>query len=157
LYGLLAIFLLSFMRRENWIRPVQLLGVFEQSLKAAIPLIAAVAAAGVIIGSIEVSGLGLRLSSMIIKFSAGSLPLALVMTMIACLILGMRMPTAAVYVTVAALIIPTLVELGVQPMAAHMFAFYFGVIGLITPPVAIAAFTASALAGSKPMSTALVA
>lgn len=157
LYGLLAIFLLSFMRRENWIRPVQLLGVFEQSLKAAIPLIAAVAAAGVIIGSIEVSGLGLRLSSMIIKFSAGSLPLALVMTMIACLILGMGMPTAAVYVTVAALIIPTLVELGVQPMAAHMFAFYFGVIGLITPPVAIAAFTASALAGSKPMSTALVA
>jgi TRAP-type uncharacterized transport system fused permease subunit len=79
----------------------------------------------------------------------------LLLTALAGIILGMGMTTTAVYITVAALIVPSLIDIGVVPMAAHLFAFYFGVVSSITPPVALAAFAAAAIAGSRPMATAV--
>ena len=76
------------------------------------------------------------------------------LTGLAAILLGMGITTTAVYITVAALIVPSLIEIGVNPMAAHMFAFYYGVVSTITPPVALASFAAAAIAGSPPMATA---
>ena len=106
------------------------------------------------IGAIFASGIGLKFTNSVIAISDGSLFVLLVLTGIAAIILGMGMTTTAVYITVAALIVPALVKSGIEPMAAHLFAFYFGVVSSITPPVALASF-AAAVAGSKPMETAV--
>ena len=82
-----------------------------------------------------------------------TLGIALILTMFASLILGMGLTTTAVYITLAALVIPAVVKMGVVPIAAHLFAFYFGLVSAITPPVALAAFAAAGIAGSNPMQT----
>ena len=87
--------------------------------------------------------------------SGGVLFILLCLTAISAIILGMGMTTTAVYITVAALIVPSLIESGILPIAAHMFAFYFGVVSTITPPVALASFAGAAIAKSPPMSTAV--
>ena len=119
------------------------------------PVTIACACAGILIGSVFASGLGLKFTNSIIDLAGGNLFLLLVLTGIAGVILGMGMTTTAVYITVAALIVPSLIQIDVVPMAAHLFAFYFGVVSSITPPVALASFAAAAIAGSRPMSTAV--
>jgi TRAP-type uncharacterized transport system fused permease subunit len=99
----------------------------------------------------------MHLTGALIELSHGQLWLALVLTMIVALILGMGMTTTAVYITLAVLIIPAIIKMGVLPMAAHMFCFYFGVISNITPPVAVAAFAAAGIARTNPMRTGLEA
>jgi TRAP-type uncharacterized transport system fused permease subunit len=103
------------------------------------------------------SGLGVRFSNVVIAQGGGHLWLALIMTMVASIILGMGLLTTAVYITLAVLVIPALVKLGAVPIAAHMFAFYFGVFSAVTPPVALAAFAAAGVAGSNPMQTGWIA
>ncbi len=119
------------------------------------PVSIACACAGILIGSIFVSGLGLKFTNSVIELSGGHLLNLLLLTGIAAIILGMGMTTTAVYITVAALIVPSLIEIGVVPIAAHLFAFYFGVVSTITPPVALASFAAAAIAKSPPMATAV--
>jgi TRAP-type uncharacterized transport system fused permease subunit len=119
------------------------------------PVTVACACAGIIIGSVFASGLGLKFTNSVIELSGGTWFVLLVLTGLAGIVLGMGMTTTAVYITVAALIVPALVEMNVVPIAAHLFAFYFGVVSSITPPVALASFAAAALAGSKPMGTAI--
>src|SRR3546814_12367377 len=80
------------------------------------------------------TGLGLRISGLLVDLSGGSLPLLLVLTMVASLILGMGLPTLGAYIVLAVLVAPSMVQLGVEPLAAHLFIFYFGVISAITPP-----------------------
>jgi TRAP-type uncharacterized transport system fused permease subunit len=101
-----------------------------------------------------VSGLGLKFTQSVIDLSGGYLITLLALTALASILLGMGITTTAVYITLAALIIPSLIRMQVAPMAAHMFAFYFGVVSAITPPVALAAFSAAAIAGTPPMATA---
>jgi TRAP-type uncharacterized transport system fused permease subunit len=113
----------------------------------------ACAAAGVIIGCVFVSGLGLKFSTIIVDVAGGNLWIVLILTMFASLILGMGLTTTAVYITLAALVIPAVVKMGVVPMAAHLFAFYFGLVSAITPPVALASFAAAGIADSNPMQT----
>jgi len=113
----------------------------------------ACAAAGIIIGCVFVSGLGLKFTNLIVSTAGGILPIALILTMIASLILGMGLTTTAVYITLAALVIPALTKMGVVPIAAHFFAFYYGLVSAITPPVALASFAAAGIAGSNPMQT----
>jgi TRAP transporter 4TM/12TM fusion protein len=115
------------------------------------------AMAGVIIGIIDVTGLGFGLTFILIEFGQHSLFALLILTALICIVLGMGMPTTAIYLLVATLAAPPLIKLGVNPLAAHLFVFYFGLVSLITPPVAIAAFVAANLAGSKPMETAVQA
>jgi len=118
---------------------------------------AACAAAGIIIGTITVTGLGLMFSSLIIDLSGGYLMAALPLTMLACLALGMGVPTTAQYIIISALAAPALTYMGVVPIAAHLFIFYFGTRADITPPVALAAYAGAGIAGSSPMRTGVTA
>jgi TRAP transporter 4TM/12TM fusion protein len=115
------------------------------------------AMAGLIIGLIEVTGLSFGLTFMLVQVGEHSLLLLLILTGLVSLILGMGMPTTAIYFLVAVLAAPPLIRLGVNPLAAHLFVLYYGLLSLITPPVAIAAFTAAFLAGAPPMATAVYA
>ncbi len=115
------------------------------------------AMAGIIIGVIQVSGLGFGLTFVLVQVGEGNLFALLVLTAVVGIILGMGMPTTAVYLMVATLAAPPLIQIGVTPMAAHMFVLYFGILSMITPPVAIAAFTAANLAEAPAMRTALLA
>lgn len=111
--------------------------------------------AGIIMGVMGSTGLGDGLTFVLIQLGEGNLPILLFVTALICIVLGMSMPTTAIYLLVAAIAAPPLVKLGINPVAAHMYVFYFGIVSLITPPVAVAAFVAANLAGAKPMETAL--
>ncbi|MGM0852592.1 MAG: TRAP transporter permease [Bacillota bacterium] len=125
--------------------------------RAAIETAIACAASGFIIGIIGLTGIGLKFSGMIIDISGGILIVTLIFTMITSIILGMGLPTVAAYIVQVPLTIPALIELGVSPLAAHMFVFYFAALSAITPPVALAAFAAAGLSGSDPMKTGMTA
>lgn len=111
----------------------------------------ACATAGIIVGVTNLTGLGLKLSGILVDLSGGNLLALLVLTMIASLILGMGLPTTACYILLAVLAAPALIKLGVLPIGAHLFVFYFGIISAITPPVAGAAYAASGIAKTGPM------
>ncbi len=154
-WAILSIVVLSFVNPNTRMSAVDLFAALETGVKSAMPVTIACACAGIIIGSMFASGLGLKFTNSVIALSGGYLFVLLVLTALAAIILGMGMTTTAVYITVAALIVPALVEVGVVPIAGHLFAFYYGVVSGITPPVALAAFAAAALAGSPQMSTAV--
>ncbi|MBF0276886.1 MAG: TRAP transporter permease [SAR324 cluster bacterium] len=154
-WAIVTLLLLSFVSKATRMSAVDIFAAFESGVRSAMPVSIACGCAGIIIGSIFVSGLGLKFTNSVIQMSGGNLFLLLVLTAIAGIILGMGMTTTAVYITVTALIVPSLIEIGVVPMAAHLFAFYFGVVSTITPPVALASFAAAAIAGSPPMATAV--
>ena len=115
------------------------------------------AAAGVIIGSLNYSGTGFSLTLALIHLAGGNLLALLVLSAIVCIILGMGMPTVGVYILLATLVAPALIEMKIEPMAAHMFIMYYGCLSMITPPVAIGAFAAANLAGADPMKSGLEA
>ncbi len=115
------------------------------------------AAVGLIIGILAKSGLGFALTLMLSQVGAGNFALLLILAALVCIILGMGMPTIGVYVLVATLVAPAMIEVGVTPMAAHMYVLYFGMLSFITPPVCIAAFAAAKLAGSDQMKTGFMA
>ncbi|MCH8110593.1 MAG: TRAP transporter fused permease subunit [Proteobacteria bacterium] len=125
--------------------------------KVAVDIIIIGAMAGLIIGVIEVTGLSFGLTFLLVQLGQGSLIGLLVLTAIVSIILGMGMPTTAIYLIVATLAAPPLRQLGVSPIAADMFVLYFGLLSMITPPVAIAAFTAANMAGARPMKVAVTA
>ncbi|MFQ5744122.1 MAG: TRAP transporter permease [Acidobacteriota bacterium] len=118
---------------------------------------AACASAGIVVGVASLTGIGLRMSELIITLSGGQLLVALLLTAAGSIILGMGLPTTAAYVVLAALGAPALTELGVPILAAHLFIFYFGCISNVTPPVALAAYAAAGLAGASPVRTAATA
>ncbi len=155
IWGLGALFLLSFVNKNTRMSPVDLMAALEAGIRATVPVTIACACAGLIIGSVFVSGLGLKFTQSVIEFSGGNLLILLALTGISAIILGMGITTTAVYITVAALIVPALINIGIEPIAAHMYAFYFGVVSTITPPVALASFAAAAIAKTRPMATAV--
>ena len=154
-WAIISVIFLSFFKSNTRMSVVDLLGAFESGIKSTVPVTIACACAGIIIGSVFVSGLGLKFTQSVIDLSGGMLFPLLCLTAISAIILGMGMTTTAVYITVAALIVPSLIQAGVSPIAAHMFAFYFGVVSTITPPVALASFAGAAIAKSPPMATAV--
>ena len=115
------------------------------------------AMAGIIIAILDRTGLGQALTLILAAVGEDSLFLLLVLTAIVSILLGMGMPTSAIYLLLATMIAPSLIKLGVHPIAAHMFVLYFGLMSMITPPVAIAAFAAASLSGAKPMETGATA
>jgi TRAP transporter 4TM/12TM fusion protein len=121
----------------------------------AVDIITIGAMAGIIIGVIQISGLGFGLTFVLVQFGQGNLAGLLALTAVICIVLGMGMPTTAVYLLVAVLAAPPLIQLHILPIAAHMFVFYFGIVSLITPPVAVAAYVAASLSGAGAMETAL--
>jgi TRAP transporter 4TM/12TM fusion protein len=147
-------FLVSFARRRSALGPVRLLKAFESGARAGVTVAMAVAAAGLIIGCLFLSGIGMKFSYMLMTLSGGQLWLALVYTTFAAVILGLSLPTTAVYLTLAIIVAPGLVQMGVPKLAAHMFIFYMGVTSDLTPPTCLSPFAAAAIAGSPPMATA---
>ena len=115
------------------------------------------AMAGIIIAILDRTGLGQALTLVLAAVGEDSLFLLLVLTALVSILLGMGMPTSAIYLLLATMIAPSLIKLGVHPIAAHMFVLYFGLMSMITPPVAIAAFAAASLSGAKPMETGAMA
>lgn len=115
------------------------------------------AMAGIVIGVLNTTGLGFAMTQSLVQIADGNLLLVLIMAAIVSIILGMGMPTLGVYLLVATLVAPAMIEVGITPKAAHLFALYFGMLSMITPPVAIAAFAAATVAKSDPMKTAVSA
>ncbi|MGB7245040.1 MAG: TRAP transporter permease [Sulfitobacter sp.] len=157
LSGIAAVFVCSWFRAETRFTPLSIVATLEDAARMMISVAIPSAAAGLIVGSIYFSGLAVRFSTSIMDMAAGGELVALILAMVVCIILGMGITVTALYILVAALIVPVLIRLGVEPIAAHLFAFHFGVASYITPPVALSAFAASAIAGSDPMKTAFQA
>jgi TRAP transporter 4TM/12TM fusion protein len=125
----------------------------RQGAENAVSVASACACAGIILGVISVTGLGVKLTSFTISLSGGNLFLGLFLSAVTSLILGMGLPATAIYVMMAAINAPALVQMGASPLAAHLFLFYFGCISTITPPVALTAYAAAAVAGASPTKT----
>ncbi len=106
----------------------------------------ACACAGIVIGAVTITGLGIVFTQMVLALAQNSLLLALILTAMAGIVLGMGMPTTPAYIVMVSLLIPAIIKLGATPPAAHMFAFYFAILSAITPPVALAVFAAAGLA-----------
>ena len=135
------------------VRPVQVWTALIETGHAVLDILMIVAGAGFIIGVLQVTGLGFALTALLVDMGGNNLVLLLIIAALMCIVLGMGMPTLGVYVLLAVLVAPALVEVGVKPLAAHMFILYLGMMSLITPPVAIAAFFAAGLAKAPPMAT----
>src|SRR5699024_1398818 len=156
LLGIVTAFLVSLVRKDTRLSLRNVIEVFEQGARVALPVIAAVATAGIIAGVVSISGLGSKFASGIIALSGGYLLPALIFTMIACIVLGMGLPTTANYVVTATVAAPVLInEFGIAPIAAHMFVFYFGIVADITPPVSLAAYAGAGIARANPFKTGI--
>ncbi|MBT8360439.1 MAG: TRAP transporter permease [Deltaproteobacteria bacterium] len=147
----------SYVKRTTWLTPKKLLASFVDGANAVLPVAAACATAGIIIGVITLTGLGLKFSSLIVAVAGDNLVIALILTLVASLLLGMGLPTAAAYILVSTLVAPALVDLGVDLLAAHLFVFYGAMLSSITPPVALAAYAAAGLAEANPFEIAVKA
>lgn len=156
-WAIISSILLSSIKQETRLDLKGLIRALESGAKSALAVVAACAAAGLVVGVVSLTGLGLKFSGAIIALAGGNLYLTLFLTMIASLILGMGLPTTAAYIICAVLAVPALTNLGVGVLAAHLFVFYFAIISAITPPVALAAYAGSAIAKSQPMETAVTA
>ena len=142
---------------RKYARPAALIRAVEAGITAAMPVAAATAAAGIIVGVLSLTGLGAHFASVMSTLAGDSLVFALILTMIAAIILGCGMPVSAVYIIMASLTVPTLVRLGLEPLPAHMFIFYFSCIAAITPPVALAAYASAGIAGANPHTVGVTA
>ncbi|WP_129115655.1 TRAP transporter permease [Halegenticoccus tardaugens] len=129
----------------------------DRGMRMTVVVAVACATAGIVVGMVTLTGLGLKFSSLIASASGGVLIVALALTMVTSIVLGMGLPTTAAYVVLAALGAPALTQLGVETLAAHLFIFYFGIISAITPPIMLAVFTTSSIAESDPWKTGLTA
>ena len=146
LWATATVLVVSTLRRSTWMGPARIVEAASAGAREAITVAAPTAVAGLIIGVVVYTGLGLKFTSALQALAVGNLWLALVLVMLACLVLGMGMPTSAAYLMAAILLGPALQRLGVVPLAAHLFIFYFAVISMVTPPVALAAYAAAGMA-----------
>jgi TRAP transporter 4TM/12TM fusion protein len=155
--GLISALIVSWLHAETRMGPRRILDALHLGAKGSIQLMAVCACAGIIVGVIGLTGVGLRFSSLILSIAGDSQFLALVFAMAISVLLGMGMPTTAAYAVAASVVAPGLIKLGISPLVAHMFVFYYAVISAITPPVALAAYAGAAIAGSEPMRTSVTA
>ncbi len=136
---------------------VNIVGAIREGIDNSISLFTASACAGIVIGVVSLTGLGLKISTLIIDVSAGVAVVALLLSAITCLIMGLGLPTQIIYLTLAILVAPGLVEMGITTAGAHLFIMYFGMMSMVTPPVCFAAFAAASISGAKMMRTGVIA
>ena len=148
--GIVGIFLKM---PEVALTPKKLLRAFEMGAKNSIMIAVACCVADIFTTAISHSGLGLAFTSIVTSASGGIPIIALLLIAIACLILGMGLPTIVAYILASAIGVPVMLKFGVTPMAAHLFTLYFAVIGCVTPPVCVSAFAGASIAGSDPLKT----
>jgi len=145
----------SALRKSTRMRPIEIVRGLETGARNVLGVLVACAAAGIIIGVVTKTGVGLKLASGLLQLSGGMLLPTMFFTMITAIILGMGVPTTANYVITSTIAAPALVQMGVPVLAAHMFVFYFGIIADVTPPVALAAYAGSGISGGNALKTGI--
>ncbi|MDB1124205.1 TRAP transporter permease [Vibrio algarum] len=155
LYGSISIIILGSIRSYQGHRldTKSMVSAFPETGIAVMELIMIVAGAGLVIGLLNISSGGFALTLTLVQLGASNISILLLVSAGVCILLGMGMPTTGVYVLLAALVAPALIETGIPPLAAHMFILYFGMMSMITPPIALAAFAAATITEDKPMKT----
>ena len=152
-WSIIALIVLSTLKKTTRLTFRGVLTALKNGASGALSVVAVCAVAGIIIGCFSLSGLGIKLASVLIALSHNKVLILLLLTAAASLVLGMGLPAVACYAVLAVLVAPALTKMGIYPMAAHMFIFYFGIISNITPPVAVAAYAAAGISGASPMKT----
>ncbi|MCL1874975.1 MAG: TRAP transporter permease [Synergistaceae bacterium] len=155
--GVVAVLLFSTLRKHTRMGPKKILNALVDGSRGALGVALACALVGFVVGTSSLTSLGLTISGNIVAISEGNLLATLVMAMIACLILGMGLPTTANYIVCSTIIVPALIKMDIIPIAAHLFVFYFGIMADLTPPVCLAAFAAAGIAGASTAKTGLTA
>ena len=159
--GCIIVWIINILKEEKRFDIIKFVKMFiealDESARSAITVAITCGTAGIIVGVVTMTGLGLKMADGLIELAGGSLLLTMVFTMFSSLILGMGVPTTANYIIQATISAPALVALGVPPIAAHIFVFYFGIVADITPPVALAAFAGAGISGGNPMKTGFIA
>ena len=155
LYAIVMSIVCSMIRKNTRISFRDIIDGLEQGARSALGVVAATACAGIIIGVVTQTGLGLKMGTTLVDLAGGRLFLTLFFTMLTSLILGMGVPTTANYVITSTIAAPALLLMDIPILAAHLFAFYFGIIADVTPPVALAAFAGSGIAKSNPLRTGI--
>jgi TRAP-type uncharacterized transport system fused permease subunit len=153
-FATLAAVVLSFlMTREAWMTPRRAVDALSGGGRDVLSVLATTAVAGIIVGVVTLTGLGLKAAGLIVGLAGGSLPLTVVFAALAVWILGLAVPVTASYIISAVMVVPALTAVGVAPVAAHMFIFYYAVLSEVSPPTALAPFAAAALTGGRPFRT----
>ena len=147
------VIVVGWLRRETRMMPKAIFTAVTQGAVRVISVAIPCAVAGIVVGVVAQSGVGLRFTEFLVALSGQNLILALVVIMLGCLIMGMGLPTTAAYIMAGTLFAPALTRLGVEPLAAHMFVFYFACLSMITPPVALASYAAASIAGARASTT----
>ena len=155
--GILVSFVLSWLNKETRLTPPRIMEAFETGARGAIGVACACATVGMVVGMGTLTGLALRIANAIVTLAGGSKILTLFYTMLASIVLGTGLPTTANFIVTSTMAAPALFKLGVPAKAAYMFVFYFGIAADLTPPVALAAYAGSGIAGSDPMKTGVTA
>ena len=155
--AILTCFLTSFIRKETRFTPTKLVQALKFGTLGVLGVAAVCACAGIIVGVVSLTGLGLKLSTIIIAYAGGNLLLTAVYTAILLWIIGLAVPITATYIIAAVIAAPALTKLGVPDYAAHMFIFYYAVLSEVSPPTALSPFAAAALTGGDPFKTTMMA
>lgn len=156
-FTIVVVIVLAIFRKETRIGPKKFVSALIDCMKNSMEVGVVCACAGITIGLLLRSGLALALTNVLIGIAGNRLLVLMMLTMVASLILGMGLPTSACYIIIAILIAPAMIKMGVPPITAHLFAFYYGCLSSITPPVALAAYAGAALAKSDPWETGWIA
>ncbi|WP_281678866.1 TRAP transporter permease [Synergistes jonesii] len=155
--GVVSVILVSSLKKNTRMSLKDNFNALVEGARGGLGVALACALVGFIVGTSSLTSLGLTISNNIIDISGGKLLLTLVMAMVACLVLGMGLPTTANYIVCSTIIAPALIGMNVIPIAAHLFVFYFGIMADLTPPVCLAAFTGAGIAGASPAKTGVTA
>ena len=156
-YSTLVAWAASYIRRDTALRPHKVITALANGSRQVLNIAVTTAAAGIIVGVVNLTGLGLKLSDIIIGFAGGNLILTLVYAAIALWILGLALPITATYIIAAVIVAPALIKLNVSELAAHMFIFYYAVLSEVSPPVGLSPMAAAALTGGNPFKTMMMA
>jgi TRAP transporter 4TM/12TM fusion protein len=147
---------LSWLRPESALGPRRTAKALDAGGRGIVSVVATTAAAGIIVGVVTLTGLGLKLSGIIVAFAGGSVFLTVLFSAVAVLLLGLAVPVTASYIIAAVMIAPAMIQVGIPPVAAHMFIFYYAVLSEVSPPTALSPFAAAALTGANPFRTMML-
>ncbi len=153
-YGLISVIVISAIKKSTRMSLKDILKSLEEGAKAAVSVGIACAVVGFIVGVVSMTGLGQVLAHNILSLSMGKTWIALILVMVASIFLGMGLPATACYIITASIAAPALINMGIDPLAAHFFAFYFGTLSAVVPPVALTSYTAAGLSGANPTKVA---
>jgi len=155
-FSMIIAIALSFVDRANALWPRRLLGALYTGARSVLPVASTTATAGIIVGTVTLTGLGLKISGLIVDLAGGYLFLTVLYSALAIWMLGLAVPVTASYIIAAVMVAPAMIKVGVPDLAAHMFIFYYAVLSEVSPPTALSPFAAAAITGAKPVPTMML-